>query len=314
MSEQVDRRGFFFSTKAKVIGGVGTGVAVAAAIANEVHNSDQGVRIEGPEGIFYPTYQLNQEDLLPSNLDAYVVLNSWQATPEQFRERGIIAAPQLFIPPAIDRDEIKENVTKAVVESAVGTAVLGSELLLEVSGIHTRSKFLERTAAALGLWGLSSTFPAVTMAAPGLELPQGVYRTMERASGIASHLHPEHTLLSFNNLLGASRVLMVANYLREQGISQPQVTFRSYELTVGMEDLLRKDRGAINRLFALYAIANKDLFRARLQGNDLEDFASMIIIQPDGSKKVIIDHDLVRLLRFPLFGTNSPSPKSDDAL
>lgn len=305
MSEQIDRRGFFSTTKAKIIGGFGTGVVIAAAMANEVHNSDQGVRIEGPEGIFYPLYQRRQEYLLPPTLDAYVVLDSWRFTPEpyQFRKRRILAVPQLFIPPITDRDEIKENFNIALFESAMGLFYLA---------IKPSSKFLECAAAALAAWGISSSLQIVSMEAPRLELPQGAQRVKDRTTSIVSHLHPEQTLFIFNSLLGASRVLMVANYLKEQGIGQPQITYGAYELIVGMEDLLRKDREAINRLFARYALVNKKLFLNRLEGNSLEDFASMIIIHPNGSKEVITDNDLVKLLRFQLFGTNSSLPKSDN--
>ena len=238
---------------------------------------------------------------------------------------SFVAIPDSKRPDVIPRDHLewlKENNTKICFEGYtlpnVGLTILlimGGESVLGTGGVFSlalaqakknhgkgmdRRQFLKLATGLASAWALSPT--AFLMMAPVLgektELKvNALERTIIKAHGLSSHLHPEDPLIFFRNIMFARKLQFLGEVASKEKGQKAQISYNVGKGHAGIEDFLHIGK---DWTLAFLNIFPKPYLKAVIDTNGgLENFCSNVLFDPNAqnpTKTVLVDQELKSFL------------------
>lgn len=166
---------------------------------------------------------------------------------------------------------------------------------MESSKNHlSRRQFLKMAAGLAAAWGLSPTaFLLITPAEKTDVRLSALERTIIKAHGLSSHLHPNDSIIFFRNIMFARRLQFLGEAVSKEKEQKARIAYNVGKMHAGIEDFLQMGREWT--LAFLNIIPNQYLQEVIDANGGLENFCTTVLFDPNTqnpTKTVLKDNEL----------------------
>jgi len=268
-----------------------------------------------PQDIFLYEYSRNTSDFVNSLIPPQTILDSipttLKAIPDSKRE---------YIVPRDHLKWLRENETKicfegfrlphsdlTVILTMFGPGVIGAggALSLALSKTRensekdvTRRQFLKLATVLATTWGLSPvTFLMITPAEKTEVKVNALERTIIKAHGLSSQLHPEDPIIFFRNIMFARKLQFLGEITSKEKGQRSQIAYNVGKMHAGIEDFLQIGKDWTLAFLNLMPIS---YLKAVIDTNGgIENFCSNVLFDPNAqnqTRSVLVDQELKSFL------------------